>query len=51
MDSDKEYPGWFEYSDNDFEAAEILSHQIKPKYEIICYHCHQCAEKMLIVMM
>jgi HEPN domain-containing protein len=39
--------GWFEYADNDFEAAIILSNQQKPKFEIICYHCQQSAEKML----
>jgi len=29
------------------EAANILSLQVKPKLEIVCYHCQQCAEKML----
>jgi len=38
---------WFEYAQNDFEAATILSDQLKPKFEIVCYHCQQCAEKML----
>lgn len=38
---------WFEYAENDFEAAQILALQVKPKLEIICYHCQQCAEKML----
>ena len=38
---------WFEYAENDFEAAMILSVQLKPKLEIVCYHCQQCAEKML----
>lgn len=47
MDKDNEYFKWLEYAENDFEAAEILSQQIKPKYEIVCYHCHQCAEKIL----
>ena len=37
----------FEGAENDFEAAKILSFQVKPKLEIVCYHCQQCAEKML----
>ena len=43
----KDWVNWLEYAENDFEAAEILSHQVKPKLEIVCYHCQQCAEKML----
>ncbi|HMB45731.1 MAG TPA: HEPN domain-containing protein [Candidatus Methanoperedens sp.] len=43
----KEGLKWFEYAENDFEAAKILSLQVKPKLEIVCYHCQQCAEKML----
>ena len=38
---------WFEYAENDLEAVSILSEQLRPKYEIVCYHCQQCAEKML----
>ena len=38
---------WFEYAENDLEAVSILSDQLRPKYEIVCYHCQQCAEKML----
>lgn len=47
MDKSKDNLSWFEYAENDFEAASVLSAQIKPKYEIVCYHCQQCAEKML----
>ena len=47
MDNDKEWLSWLEYAENDFEAAKILSIQLKPKFEIICYHCQQCAEKLL----
>ena len=47
MDNNKDWLLWFEYAENDFEAAKILSLLAKPKYEIICYHCQQCAEKML----
>jgi HEPN domain-containing protein len=38
---------WIEYAENDLEAVTILSAQLKPKFEIVCYHCQQCAEKML----
>lgn len=38
---------WYEYAENDFEVAQILSKQVKPKIEIICYHCQQCVEKYL----
>jgi HEPN domain-containing protein len=38
---------WFEYAFHDLDAAVILSQQLKPKFEIVCYHCQQCAEKML----
>ena len=47
MDKNKDGLLWFEYADNDLEAVTILSGQLKPKYEIVCYHCQQCAEKML----
>lgn len=47
MDKNQDALFWFEYADNDLEAAIILSAQLKPKYEIVCYHCQQCAEKML----
>ncbi len=29
----KDWVNWLEYAENDFEAAEILSHQVKPKLE------------------
>ena len=47
MDEISEAQRWFEYAQNDFEAAIILSSQLKPKFEIVCYHCQQSAEKML----
>jgi HEPN domain-containing protein len=47
MDEINEAQRWIEYAQNDFEAATILSTQLKPKFEIVCYHCQQCAEKML----
>lgn len=47
MDKSKDAFSWFEYAENDLEAVTILAAQLKPKYEIVCYHCQQCAEKML----
>lgn len=47
MDNNKEGLIWFKYAQNDLEAVKILSEQLKPKYEIVCYHCQQYAEKML----
>ncbi len=38
---------WFLYATNDLEAALILSKQLKPKFEIVCFHCQQCADKLL----
>ena len=26
---------------------ETIFSQLKPKFEIVCYHCQQCAEKLL----
>ena len=47
MDNVNDQQRWFDYAQNDFEAASILAGQVKPKFEIVCYHCQQCAEKML----
>lgn len=47
MDKNNDGFLWFQYAENDFEAVTILAEQIKPKYEIVCYHCQQSAEKML----
>ena len=47
MANNEDWALWFEYAENDLEAAKILSVQLKPKYEIICYHCQQGAEKTL----
>ena len=47
MDKNKDGLLWSEYAENDLEAVTILSEQLKSKYEIVCYHCQQCAEKML----
>ena len=34
-------------AEDDLESAIILANYYKPKIEIACYHCHQCAEKTL----
>jgi len=47
MANNKGWDLWFEYAENDLEAAKILSVQLKPKFEIICYHSQQGAEKIL----
>lgn len=47
MENKFDWKYWFEYAENDFEAATILANQIKPKIEIVCYHCQQCVEKSL----
>lgn len=38
---------WLEFSRNDYEAAICLSQAPRPLVEIICFHCHQSAEKYL----
>ena len=38
---------WLRYADNDLKAAHILANHHPMQLEIICYHCHQAAEKAL----
>lgn len=38
---------WFAFANNDFTAAKICASNYPPLVEIACYHCQQCAEKML----
>ena len=38
---------WLEYARNDLESADYLTNKKPLPLEIICYHCHQCAEKAL----
>jgi len=38
---------WFDFGDADFESAEHLLTMYRQRYEIICYHCQQAAEKYL----
>lgn len=36
-----------EYASADLDAEKYLATMQKPLIEIVCYHCQQCAEKML----
>ena len=38
---------WFDFADSDLEAAEHLLTLYRPRFEIICFHCQQSAEKYL----
>jgi len=38
---------WFDIAKTDFNSAKFLCDMIPWPKEIICYHCQQCAEKML----
>ena len=38
---------WFDFADSDLEAAEHLLTLHRPRFEIICFHCQQSAEKYL----
>ena len=41
------YIEWVEYATADLVAAKYLATMQNPLIEIVCYHCQQCAEKML----
>lgn len=47
MDNKTEAEKWIEFAENDYQAATLLSENIKPLLEIVCFHCQQCAEKYL----
>ncbi|MBU4486450.1 MAG: HEPN domain-containing protein [Candidatus Delongbacteria bacterium] len=47
MDNRTEVEKWIEFAENDYQAAVLLSKNIKPLLEIVCFHCQQCAEKYL----
>jgi len=38
---------WIHFAEGDLEVAKHITTMHKPKYEISCYHCQQCAEKAL----
>ena len=38
---------WFETADLDYGSALFLLEMKPMPFEIICYHCQQCAEKYL----
>lgn len=41
------YRRWLEFAADDLAAAKHLLSLYPLRLEIICYHCEQCAEKML----
>ena len=47
MDNISESEKWIEFAENDYQAAVLLSKNVKPLLEIVCFHCQQCAEKYL----
>jgi HEPN domain-containing protein len=38
---------WFEFADEDLDSAKILAKHGSRKMNIVCYECHQAAEKYL----
>lgn len=38
---------WFIYVQMDYNSADYLQNMYPMPIEIICYHCQQCAEKLL----
>ncbi len=38
---------WIERADHDFDTVELLIRERSKSYEIICFHCQQCIEKLL----
>jgi len=47
MDKISECGKWIKFAEDDYEAAILLSSNLKPLLEITCFHCQQCAEKYL----
>lgn len=42
------YETWIAYATADIELAEhAATTMFRPPHELICFHCQQCAEKML----
>ena len=37
---------WFDLATKDFECAKFLLNMKPVPFEIICYHCQQCVEKL-----
>ena len=38
---------WIERAEHDFDTVELLIRERSKSYEIICFHCQQCIEKLL----
>lgn len=47
MGESRDYKEWVAFAKQDLDSAVYLKKMIPLPIEIICYHCHQCAEKML----
>ena len=47
MGESRDYKEWVAFAKQDLDSAVYLKKMIPFPIEIICYHCHQCAEKML----
>ena len=46
----KNYKYWLLKGENDLKAAEgIYGYYKQPPTDTICYHCHQVAEKSLLI--
>jgi len=47
MGESGDYKEWVAFAKQDLDSAVYLKKMVPLPIEIICYHCHQCAEKML----
>ena len=47
MGESRDYKEWVAFAKQDLDSAVYLKKMVPLPIEIICYHCHQCAEKML----
>ena len=47
MTTSREAQAWIDSAERDRDAARILTGASHPPYEIIAFHCQQCAEKYL----
>lgn len=47
MGESRDYKEWVAFAKQDLDSAVYLKKMIPIPIEIICYHCHQCTEKML----
>ena len=47
MDKQNEVAEWIKIANEDFSSALFLKGMMPIPFEIICFHCQQCAEKYL----